>query len=346
MFRVSDRYPTCDPFLDSHPFPICDPLPDFDLSRKEPMMRRFLTVLFLTTLVLTFGQAALGQDSDADARKDKIVANLKHKFPQLAKATLVMGELKPSAFGSLDEGTVTINGKLQSFLVASDDSVLYMVSEPIDVSMSSEDLKVAAAKREAEEAAKAAERNMELAALAEGVPVKGNPEAPVTIIEFSDFQCPYCSRAANTVEQILKKYPNDVKFVFQHFPLNFHPWAKPAAIASECAANQDDGAFWTLHDSYFKDQKKLNPGNVMAKSKEYLAGSEIDIEKWSACAENKESDEYQAASAAVDAAMAAGKKYGVTGTPGFFVNGHFLNGAVPLSAFEPLIEAAKNQADG
>lgn len=220
-----------------------------------------------------------------------------------------------------------------------------MISEPIDVSMGAEELKVAQAKREAEEAAEAAARNVELAALAEGQPFKGSADAPVTIIEFSDFQCPYCSKAADTVAEILAKYPNDVKFVFQHFPLNFHPWAKPAAIASECAAAQDKDAFWNLHDSYFKDQKALTPGNVLAKSKEYLAGSGVDLEVWSNCAENKESDEYKAASAAVDAAMATGKKHGVTGTPGFFVNGKFLNGAQPLSAFEPLIEAAKKNAD-
>ncbi len=309
-------------------------------------MRKLLIVLSLTALALSLGLAVSGQDATDDGRGEKILANLKQKFPQLEKATLVMGEIKASKYGSLDEGTFTMNGRPQKFLVSNDDTELYMVSDPIDVSLSAEDLKVAQAKKEAEEAATAATRQVELAALATDVPFKGNPDAPVTIIEFSDFQCPYCSKAANTVEEILKKYPNDVKFVFQHFPLNFHPWAKPAAIATECAAAQNADAFWSLHDSYFANQKALNPGNVMAKSKEYLAGSEIDMEKWSACAENKESDEYKAASAAVDAAMAAGQKHGVSGTPGFFVNGHFLNGAQPLSAFEPLIEAAKSQADG
>ncbi len=300
-----------------------------------------------TAAVATEGEPAAEADPAAmEARKDKIQANLKQKFPQLQQATLVMGEIKASKYGALDEGSFTMNGRPQKFLVSSDDTELYMISDPIDVSMSSGELEVAQAKQEAEEAAAAAERQVDLAALAENVPFKGNADAPVTIIEFSDFQCPYCSRAANTVEQILKKYPNDVKFVFQHFPLNFHPWAKPAAIATECAAAQNADAFWKLHDSYFKDQKALNPGNVMAKSKEYLAGSEVDMAKWSECAENKESDGYKAASAAVDAAMEAGKKHGVSGTPGFFVNGHFLNGAQPLSAFEPLIEAAKNAADG
>ncbi len=311
-------------------------------------MRKLLTVLFLSALALTLGQSVLGQEGD-DARKDKIAANLKHKFPQLQKSNMVMGDIKPSAYGSLDEGSFTMTSQrgtqTQKFLVTSDNTALFMISEPIDVSQSAEDLQIAAAKLEAEEAATAAGRNVELAMLVKDQPFKGNADAPVTIIEYSDFQCPYCSKAADTVAQILAKYPNDVKFVFQHFPLGFHPWAKPAAIAAECAAAQDANAFWSLHDNFFKNQKALNPGNVMAKSKEYLAGSEIDVEKWSDCAENKDSSEYKAASAAVDAAVATGQKFGVSGTPGFFVNGRFLSGAVPLAQFEPLIEAAKNAGD-
>ncbi len=310
-------------------------------------MRKLLTVFLLIGLGLTLGQTVFGQDAD-DARKNKIAANLKHKFPQLQKANMVMGDIKKSAYGSLDEGSFTMNSgrgqQTQRFLVSSDNTALFMVSEPIDVSKSAEEIQVAAAKQEAEEAAEAAGRNAELALLVKDQPFKGRADAPVTIIEYSDFQCPYCSKAANTVSEILAKYPNDVKFVFQHFPLGFHPWAKPAAIAAECAAAQDAGAFWSLHDSYFKNQKALNPGNVMAKSKEYLAGTKVDTEKWSNCAENQESAEYKAASAAVDAAMATGQKHGVSGTPGFFVNGRFLNGAQPLAAFEPLIAAAKNDA--
>ncbi len=310
-------------------------------------MRRLLTLLLLTAFALTLGPAAFGEGDD-EARKEKIAANLKHKFPDLGKANMVMGEIKKGAYGTLDEGSFTMTTRrgqqTQKFLVSSDDSALFMISEPIDVSMSTEEIQVAQAKQQAEEAAAAAVRNTELAALTKDAPFKGNADAPVTIIEFSDFQCPYCSRAADTVAEILKKYPDDVKFIFQHFPLNFHPWAKPAAIASECAAAQNEKAFWNLHDSYFADQKALNPGNVMAKSKEYLEGFDLDMEKWSDCAENKESAEYKAASAAVDAAMAAGQKHGVSGTPGFFVNGKFLNGAVPLSAFEPLIEEAKKNA--
>ncbi len=306
-------------------------------------MRKLVT-LSLLVFCLALGAAA-AQADDAGDRKEKILANLKARFPQLQQASVTINDLEPSPYGSLDQGSFTINNQqTQKFLVSSDDKALYMVSEPIDVSKNAEEIQAELAKQEADKAAEAAERNKELMALTAGQPFRGNPDAPVTIVEYSDFQCPYCARGAKTVEEILEKYPQDVKIVFQHFPLNFHPWAKPAAIAADCAAKQDQEAFWKLHDKYFEDQKALNPGNVLAKSKEYLADSGLDMAKWSACAEDKDSAEYKEMAAAVDAEMATGQKFGVSGTPGFFVNGHFLNGAQPLAAFEPLIDAAKKDA--
>ena len=308
-------------------------------------MRKPVTV-FLLLLGLALSQAAIAEQADAE-RKDRILANLQMKFPQLKNATVVMGDIEASGYGSLEKGSFTINGQqTQKFLVTSDDKELYFITDPIDVSLSSEEIQAEVAKKAAAEMAQAAERSKELEELAAGHPFRGNPEAPVTIVEYSDFQCPYCARGAKTVDQILEKYPEDVKVVFQHFPLGFHKWAKPAAVAAHCVGLQDGDAFWSLHDSYFANQKALNPDNVLAKTKEYLAGTGIDLEQWATCAENQESEEYKAAVAAVEASMATGGKYGVSGTPGFFVNGRFLNGAQPLAAFEPLIDAAKKAADG
>ena len=301
------------------------------------MTRTFKIVSIALLAFLMIGAVA----SADDARKEKILANLKLQFPQLDNATL--GELKASPYQGLDEGTFAIPGRPpQAFFVASDDSKLYILGPTVDVSKGADEIAAEVKKREEAEMAKAMETRKELDEAIAGLPVRGNPDAPVTIVEFSDFQCPYCSRGADTMEQVLEKYPNDVKFVFMHFPLNFHQWAKPAAIASHCAAAQNHDAFWTLHDKYFEDQKELTPDNIIAKSKEYLAGSGVDMDKWSNCAEKTDSEEYLSASATVDQNMALGQKYGVTGTPGFFVNGTFLNGAQPLTAFEPLIEKAKS----
>ncbi len=308
-------------------------------------MNRFSKTIFALTSCLLVGALALGpvfaQEENAAERKDRILANLRLAFPQLEKIPITMGVIGPTEYNGLDEGSFTVNGRPQTFLVSNDDTKLYLVSgEAIDVSRSLDEITAAVAEREAAKAEEAAARLEEIAAAIADLPYRGPADAPVTIVEFSDFQCPFCSRGADTVEEILAKYPNDVKFEFKHFPLSFHPWAKPAAIASHCGAQQSAEAFWTLHDRYFENQKQITPDNVLEKSKEYLADSAIDMEAWSTCAEDTESEEHKAASASVDADMAFGQKLGVSGTPGFFVNGSFLNGAQPIAAFEPLIAAA------
>lgn len=285
---------------------------------------------------------AVPAEAQDDARKNQILGNLKLGMPQLAEMNPTMGDIKPSGIAGLDEGTFNVRGRPYTFLVTSDNKKLWLLQgDAIDVSRGEEEIKVELAKREEEKKKEAAARLTKLDDSIKGRPFRGKEDAKVTIVEFSDFQCPYCTRGANTVEQILAKYPDDVKFVFQHFPLNFHPWAKPAAIAANCAGNQNHDAFWTLHDAYFKNQKGLKPETVVAESKKYLDGSSIDMVAWEKCAGDTSSAEYQAEAAKVDADMAFGQSMGVSGTPGFFVNGEFLNGAQPITAFEPLIAKAK-----
>jgi protein-disulfide isomerase len=312
-----------------------------------------LPILALAVLVasVAIGPASVTAQEEMEMgndRADQILANLKLAFPQLENANVTMGEITPSGFDGLDQGSFVVNGRqTQNFLVSTDNTKLFLVAgNPIDVSRTADEITAEVAKREEQEAQAAAEKQARLAEAIEGRPMRGNPEAPVTIVEFSDFQCPYCARGANTVEQILDKYPGQVKFVFKHFPLGFHPWAKPASIAAYCAGEQDPDAFWTLHDKYFANQKALNPDNVIEKSKEYLAGSGIDMGQWAECAGNEESEAHKAATATVEADMAFGQELGVSGTPGFFVNGHFLNGAQPLAAFEPYITAVTGDTSG
>lgn len=307
---------------------------------------RKLTPLVAFAVVLTFlAVPAVAQEADAaaqeEARKARILANLKFQLPQIAQMNVTVGAIEPTEIEGLEQGSLVIQGRPQPFLVTTDDTQLWLLaSDPMDVSQDTAEL-------EAEEARREAERQETLAALVEGEPVRGNPDAPVTIIEYSDFQCPYCARGYETMEQVLEKYPEDVKFVFQHFPLTqIHPWAKPAAIAAVCAANQSDEAFWTLHDAYFENQGQINQGNVVAKSKEFLAASGIDLAQWETCAGDSSSEAYQAAAADVDEDLAQGQEAGVSGTPAFFVNGEFLSGAQPVSAFEPLIQQAKGGGEG
>jgi len=155
---------------------------------------------------------------------------------------------------------------------------------------------------------------------------KGPANAPVEIIEFSDFQCPFCQRANPTVTEVLKTYGGRVHFVYRHFPLSNHPNARPAAEASQCAAEQ--GKFWEYHDVLFANPSRLADSDL----KQHAAGLGLDASKFNACVDTHK---YKAQ---VEADMQAGEEAGVNGTPAFFVNGRVLTGAQPFDAFKRVID--------
>jgi protein-disulfide isomerase len=157
-------------------------------------------------------------------------------------------------------------------------------------------------------------------------PAKGPEGAPVTIVEFSDFQCPFCSRAIGTVEEVLKAYPDKVRLVFRQFPLEFHKQAPKAAEAALCANEQ--GKFWQMHDTLFANQKELE----VPKLKEYAKKVGLDSAKFDKCLDSGEK------AAAVQADQADGQKAGVNGTPAFFINGILLSGAQPFDEFKNVID--------
>jgi protein-disulfide isomerase len=164
-------------------------------------------------------------------------------------------------------------------------------------------------------------------------PVKGPKDAKVTIVEFSDFQCPYCARAHQTIsEQVMKEYDGKVKLVYKNFPLGFHKWAEPAGIAGACAYQQDPASFWTFYDYMFNNQQQITPENVKEKSQEALKGTKVDMAKWNDCYDNKKTLEK------VKADMAEGSSVGVTGTPAFIINGRKISGAQPFQNFKAVID--------
>jgi len=164
-------------------------------------------------------------------------------------------------------------------------------------------------------------------------PVKGDLSAPVTIIEFSDFQCPYCAKFyTDTLPQLEQEYidTGKVKIVYRDFPLtNIHPLATPAALAAECANEQNK--FWEYHNILFEKQDEwVEIGED--KFKEYASEIGLDAEQFADCFESeKYKDELLADLNDGDAA-------GVSGTPAFFINGRMLSGAQPFSAFQSIIE--------
>lgn len=159
-------------------------------------------------------------------------------------------------------------------------------------------------------------------------PSTGNDKAPVTMIEFSDFQCPFCTRAAETVNEIKKKYGSKVNIVFKHFPLPMHKDARPAAEASMCVNEQDKAKFWKFHDLAFKNQDKLDTAGLEKIAKDVGA----DVNKFKECMTSKKYAQ------AVQQDMEYGEKLGVRSTPTFFINGQLISGAVPIEQFSEVID--------
>jgi len=159
-----------------------------------------------------------------------------------------------------------------------------------------------------------------------GSPVIGKKDAKVTIIEFSDFECPFCVRGKKTMEEVLKAYPDDVKVVFKNLPLDFHKNAKPAAYAALAAGEQ--GKYWEMHDKIFDNSKSLNEAFYKTAAKELG----LDIAKFE---KDMASDKVIKQ---VEDDMAVARKAGFTGTPGFLVNGVAVKGAYPFDHFKSIID--------
>jgi len=163
-------------------------------------------------------------------------------------------------------------------------------------------------------------------------PIRGNKNAPVTIVEWSDFQCPFCSRVVPTLKQIEEKYGQDVRVIFKNNPLPFHQRAMPAALAAECANEQ--GKFYQMHDELFANQRALEDADLEG----YAKKIGLDLGRFTSCFKS------QKFKSRIEAQQREGMQFGARGTPAFFINGRFLSGAQPLPAFQALIDEELKKA--
>ncbi len=162
--------------------------------------------------------------------------------------------------------------------------------------------------------------------------LRGSKNAPVAIVEFSDYQCPFCQKFHVTMQQVMSEYGDKVAWVYKHFPLDqLHPQARNAAEAAECVAEQaGDSGFWDFTDYLFSNQEKLSPSFYEEAAARV---GFIELDKFKDCVASRK---YQAK---VEADYQAGLQYGVNGTPGNFINGTPVRGALPYEAIKQLIEA-------
>ncbi len=158
--------------------------------------------------------------------------------------------------------------------------------------------------------------------------IRGNKNAKITLVEYSDFECPFCSQFAPTMEQVLAEYPNDVRLVYRHFPLSFHPQAQKAAEASECAAEQ--GKFWEMHDKLFD----LNIAKNMSVDSFKTAAADLGLNtgNFNTCLDSGKM------ASKVQEDYSDGLAAGINGTPGTFINEEFVAGALPFAQIKSIID--------
>jgi len=285
-------------------------------DKEEESMRR--CVLMLGALVAAVGCTSTPASTPSESTNtEQLVKYYRKKNNLPPSAKLAVTGLHDSSITGAKEGTLEIGegaGAQKVPVVASADGHFVAFGAVEDVTV---------------DPSKATMAKIDL----KDQPVKGPADAKVTIVEYSDFQCPFCSRGYATIEnEVLKQYGDKVRFYYKSYPLPFHPWAKPGAVAAECAKQQKADAFWKLYKSFFENQTQISKDNVKEKATEYLADTGIDMNAWNDCFDNQKS------AAAVDAQMAVGSSVGVRGTPGFIINGRLVSGAQPFESFKNVID--------
>lgn len=168
-------------------------------------------------------------------------------------------------------------------------------------------------------------------------PAKGPAHAAVTVVEFSDLQCPHCKQAAPNVEQLLALEP-EIHFVYQNFPLPAHDWAEKAAGYLDCIGRASNDAVWKFIQKTFEEQSNITAANADEKLKAIAADSGVKADEIAACAVKPDTI------ARIEASIALGKSVGVTGTPVLFINGRPMGGGTPVDVLRKVVEFQANQA--
>ncbi|MFP5458830.1 MAG: DsbA family protein [Bacteriovoracia bacterium] len=189
------------------------------------------------------------------------------------------------------------------------------------------------AKKREEEESKALEESFDkplVPVIRDDESFRGSKDAPITLVEYSDFECPFCSRGFNTVMELLQKYEGKIRFVYKHLPLSFHPQAMPASQYYEAIRLQSADKAYKFHDEIYKDQRGLQNGEKFLQAKAKAVGADM-----ARLAKDVKSEAVQAR---INQDIEEAGKFGFQGTPGFLLNGIPVKGAYPTSHFIELIE--------
>jgi protein-disulfide isomerase len=289
------------------------------------MSRRIVRLVLLAALAAagcrsSSSTQAPGAPGGKVADKEEVSRRIGEYFGKSVTpgVTLRVTDLAPAEVPGWSKGSLEVsaagNTQNMSFLVSQDGryfisgEVVDLTTDPLQAVMQKIDLK--------------------------GQPARGPADAKVTIVEYSDFQCPFCSRGYQVVEeQVMPEYKDKVKFYFKNLPLkSIHPWAEGAAIAAECAKQQSGDGFWSVYNALFKNQKDINQGNLKEKVTQFAKDANLDDAKFTQCFDTK------ASQAQVDKDVEEATTVGANSTPTFFINGRRLEGAQPFENFKAIID--------
>ncbi len=288
------------------------------------LMRRSILVLLLV------GMGCSAQSAPPEvAQKIERQVRFHYSIPPEVKVTL--GPLRSSEFPNYDALTITVEGdnKKQTldFLLSKDKQTL-LRTQKMDLT---KDPYVEAMKR----------------INVDGRPVRGNKDAKVLVVNYDDFQCPFCSRMHQMLfPELLKEYGDRVKFVYKDFPLaEIHPWATHAAVDADCLAAQNGDAYWNFADYIHANQREVN--SQKTREAQFTAldrittlqGQKHDVDqtKLQSCIKAQNED-------LVKASLQEGDRLGVSATPVLFINGHEMEGALPVSEVRAVLDQALQQA--
>jgi len=268
----------------------------------------FLILAFSMAVPQTRAQQAQPATSTAatSPTQKTIEAYLRHLYAFGPNVALVVGAPKPTQVEGMLETNIdlTIDGNNQTvkFYVSKDGKFLFqgelsdMTKDPLAQNLAQIQMKDA--------------------------PSLGDPSAAVTLVEYSDFECPVCRKLHDALREILPNYAGKVRVLFKDFPIEqLHPWARTAAIAGRCAYQQDPKAFWKIYDLIYDNQEIISAANAWTKMMDYAGQSGLDADPFKACMASPE------AGAAVNASRANGQLLDVNSTPTVFVNGRRMVGA-------------------
>ncbi|MFQ5738646.1 MAG: DsbA family protein [Acidobacteriota bacterium] len=294
-------------------------------------------MVFLTALSMTFSACAQSSDAqstlDREALKAKIVQYIHSLNPRLEG--LELRSLEKDAATPFLKGTVAVKnrGREQKYSVFVTDDGGYLILGQV-WNLDIDPIKA----RWLEKKKGAQERQAKIDFTDR--PTKGNLDAAVTVVEYSDYQCPFCSRAFQTIEsQLLSRYKDRIRFVYKHLPLvKMHPWARKAAIASACAYVQNQEAFWGMHSQLFEGQKEITKENLRTKVESFAGELKLDVPAFLGCYDDERTK------SVVETDMNEAGQLGVTSTPTFLINGAIVAGAVPFEEMASYIDFALDEA--